>query len=54
MEYEEDAACRMNADGSSGGRVFFDENNNLIDSGIVLTYHGEFLSGGNVGDAPKG
>ena len=32
MEYEEDAACRMNADGSSGGRVFFDENNNLIDS----------------------
>ena len=55
MEYEEDAACLMNADGSSGGgRVSFDENNNLTDSGIVLTYHGESLSGGSTDDAPKG
>ena len=55
MEYEEDAAYLMNADGSSGGgRVSFDENNNLIDSGIVLTYHGESLSGGSTDDAPKG
>lgn len=31
----------MNADGSSGGgRAYFDENGNLIESGNVLTYLG--------------
>ncbi len=55
VEYMEGAACLMNADGSSGGgRVFFDENNNLTDSGEVLTYHGKSLSGGSTGDVPRG
>lgn len=55
MEYEKGAACLMNADGSSGGgRVYFDEDGNLIDSGDVLTYHGKSLSGGSTGDVPKG
>ena len=41
-EYAEDAACLMNADGSSGGgRVFFDENN-LVDTGKVLICLGGF------------
>ena len=41
MNYAEDAAWLMNEDGSSGsGRVYLDENNNLIDSGDVLTYRG--------------
>ncbi|MGN0595180.1 MAG: hypothetical protein ACI4I6_08470, partial [Hominimerdicola sp.] len=44
MKYVEDAACLMNDDGSSGGGwVSFDENNNLVDTGIILTYHGESL-----------
>ena len=50
MEYMEDAAWLMNEDGSSGGgKVYFDENNNLIDSGHVLTFLG--LS---IDDVPKG
>lgn len=37
--YDEDAAYLMNADGSSGGgKVYFDENNNLVDSGSILTH----------------
>ena len=44
VEYDEEAAYLMNADGSSGGgKVYFDEDGNLIDSGNVLTYHGESL-----------
>lgn len=50
MEYMEDAAWLMNEDGSSGGgRVYFDEDGNLIESGHVLTYLG--LS---IDDVPKG
>ena len=34
----------MNDDGSSGGgKVYFNEDGNLIDFGNVLIYHGEFL-----------
>ena len=41
VEYDEEAAYLMNADGSSGGgKVYFDEDDNLIDSGNVLTYRG--------------
>ena len=37
MAYDEEAAYMMNADGSSGGgKVSLDENNNLVDSGMVL------------------
>lgn len=44
VEYDEEAAYLMNADGTSdGGRAYFDEDGNLIESGNVLTYHGEFL-----------
>ena len=44
VEYDEEAAYLMNADGSSGGgKVYFDEEGSLIDSGNVLTYHGESL-----------
>ena len=44
VEYDEEAAYLMNDDGSSGGgKVYFDEDGNLIDSGNVLTYHGESL-----------
>ena len=54
VEYDEEAAYLMNADGSSGGgKVYFDEDGNLIDSGNVLTYHGEFLSGDGFDDVPK-
>ena len=43
VEYDEEAAYLMNADGSSGGgKVYFDEDGNLIDSGNVLTYLGMF------------
>ena len=46
VEYDEEAAYLMNADGSSGGgKVYFDENNNLIDSGYVLSYLGLSLDG---------
>ncbi|MGN1412447.1 MAG: hypothetical protein ACI4WH_08100 [Oscillospiraceae bacterium] len=39
VEYDEEAAYLMNEDGSSGGgKVSLDENNNLVDSGIVLTH----------------
>lgn len=39
VEYDEEAAYLMNADGSSGGgKVYFDENNNLVDSGSILTH----------------
>lgn len=39
VEYDEEAAYLMNADGSSGGgKVYFDENNNLVDSGHILTH----------------
>ena len=55
MKYTEDAAYLMNEDGSSGGgKVCFDENNNLVDSGNVLTYYGESLSGGSIDDTPNG
>lgn len=55
MEYEEDAAYLMNADGSSGGgRGYFDENNSLVDSETVLTYWGDSLSFDDADDAPKG
>lgn len=41
VEYDEEAAYLMNADGSSGGgKVYFDEDGSLIDSGNVLTYRG--------------
>ena len=34
----------MNSDGSSGGgRVYFDEGNNLVDSDTVLTYYGDSI-----------
>lgn len=37
VQYDEEAAYLMNADGSSGGgKVTLDENNNLVDSGTVL------------------
>ena len=50
VEFDEDAAYLMNEDGSSGGgKVSFDENNNLIDSGDVLTYLGDSFD-----DVPKG
>ncbi|MGN0657077.1 MAG: hypothetical protein ACI4KR_09805 [Ruminiclostridium sp.] len=49
IQYVEDAAYLINDDGSSGGgRVFFDENNNLVDTGKVLTYRGGF------NDVPRG
>ena len=54
MKYEEDAAFLMNENGSSGGKVFFDEDGNLTDTSMVLTYIGESLSGGSTGDVPKG
>lgn len=39
VTYDESAAYLMNEDGSSGGgKVYFDENNNLICSGDVLTH----------------
>lgn len=39
VEYDEEAAYLMNEDGSSGGgKVTLDENNNLVDSGTVLTH----------------
>lgn len=44
VEYDEEAAYLMNDDGSSGGgKVYFNEDGNLIDFGNVLIYHGEFL-----------
>ena len=49
MAYNEDGAGLVNEDGSSGGgRVCFDENNNLVDNGNVLTYLGGF------DDIPRG
>ena len=50
VEYDEEAAYLMNEDGSSGGgKVYFDENNDLIDSGNVLTYLGDSFD-----NVPKG
>lgn len=50
MEYDDEAAYLMNADGSSGGgKVYFDEDGNLVDSDSVLTYYG-----GSFNDVPKG
>ena len=44
VEYDGEAAYLMNDDGSSGGgKVYFDEDGNLVDSGNVLTYHGGSL-----------
>ena len=41
MEYDEEAAYLMNADGSSaGGKVYFDEDGDLIESDYVLTWLG--------------
>lgn len=38
MDYDEEAAYLMNEDGSSGGgKIYFDEDNNLIDYGMILT-----------------
>ncbi|MGN1082548.1 MAG: hypothetical protein ACI4SJ_03300 [Candidatus Avispirillum sp.] len=55
MKYAEDAAYLMNEDGfSGGGRAYFDENNNLIESGKILTYCGESLSGDSADDTPNG
>lgn len=52
VKYDENAANLINADGSSGGgRVYFDENNSLVDSGNVLTYWGETLDFNNADDA---
>ena len=45
VEYDEEAAYLMNDDGSSGGgKVYFDENGDLIDSGYVLTFIGLYFS----------
>ena len=44
VEYDEEAAYLMNDDGSSGGgKVYFDNDGNLVDFGSVLTYCGESL-----------
>lgn len=49
MAYYEDGAGLINEDGSSGGgRVCFDENNNLVDGETILTYLGGF------DDVPRG
>ena len=40
VRYDEDTVWLMNDDGSSGGYIRFDENNNLVDSSYVLTYRG--------------
>ncbi|KMW10421.1 hypothetical protein [Enterocloster citroniae] len=46
VEYDEEAVYLMNEDGSSGGKVYFDENGDLIDiSGDVLTYLGMSIEG---------
>lgn len=43
VEFDEDAAYLMNDDGSSsGGKVYFDEDGNLIESNYVLTYIGMY------------
>ena len=43
VEYDEEAAYLMNADGSSGGgKVYFDEDCDLIESDYVLTYIGMY------------
>lgn len=53
VQYEDDAAYLMNADGSSGGgKVNFDENYSLVDGEIVLTYMGESLNDND--ETPKG
>ena len=50
IKYQEDAAYLMNDDGSSGGgRVFFDEDGNLVDTSDVLTFLGLSYQ-----DVPKG
>lgn len=50
MEYDDEAAYLMNADSSSGGgKVYFDEDGNLVDSDSVLTYYGSSFN-----DVPKG
>ena len=50
VEYDEEAAYLMNEDGSSGGgRAYFDEDGNLIESGRVLTFRGRSAS-----ELPKG
>ena len=44
IEYDNGCAYLMNSDGSSGGgRVYFDEDNNLVDSDTVLTYYGDSI-----------
>ena len=47
MKYDENGAFLMNEDGSSGGgRVYFDEDNDLIDNGRVLMHIGKsFMEG---------
>ena len=53
LEYDEEAAYLMNEDGSSGGgKVFFDENFDLVDSETVLTYCGGVHPGVSTDDAP--
>ena len=50
VEYDEDAAHLMNADGSSGGgKVYFNEDGDLVSSGDVLTFLGLYFM-----DTPKG
>lgn len=50
MLYDEEAAYLMNEDGSSGGgKVCFNENGELVDSGNVLTYLGLYYA-----DLPNG
>ena len=50
VEYDEEAAYLMNDDGSSGGgRLYFDEDGNLIDSDNILIYRGLYID-----DLPQG
>lgn len=38
IEFDDEAAYLMNDDGSSGGgKINFDEDNNLVDSDMILT-----------------
>lgn len=49
-KYDDEAVALMNEDGSSGGgRAYFDEDGNLIESGNVLTFRGRTAS-----ELPKG
>ena len=50
MDYQDDAAWLMNDDGSSGGgKISFNEERRLVESGRVLTYLGLYVE-----NAPQG